>query len=424
MVIYKQEHEILPDEFGSYHWNESFNGKKLFKWTEPNFNSDKWAYQTYFRIGAEWIDSKNALIVTTKKGLENIDFISMFMSCFDSHIAQERFSSIYDIDFDKPLVKSDVLCNVLNPLIVIHFLSVVEKIVSKGLKKDYMIKEENIHKVKGRVKLLENERKNAVNKRFDRFFCQHDEFSLDNCENRLIKKALVLSNTMIDQMRFHKNHDTINSKYIKCLSAFENISDQVEFWEVGNVKTNKLYPEYNEAIRLAKLIIKRCDSSITRNNNIKEDTPPFWIDMSLLFEVYVYGLLYKTYGKSVIYQEPGYTGSPDFLFKSDSEKLIMDTKYIPRFADTNNNIDTYIVRQLSGYCRDNKILEKLGYNIENRNSAPVVPCVIIYPCEDNGNTLPPEFDGEKTIIEQSRQENNLLCFYRLCIPLPIINKTK
>ena len=80
----------------------------------------------------------------------------MFMSCFDSHIAQERFSSIYDIDFDKPLVKSDVLCNVLNPLIVIHFLSVVEKIVSKGLKKDYMIKEENIHKVKGRVKLLEN----------------------------------------------------------------------------------------------------------------------------------------------------------------------------------------------------------------------------------------------------------------------------
>lgn len=424
MVIYKQEHEILPDEFSPYHWNESFNGKSLFKWTEPLKDGEPWSYKTYFRIGAEWINDEDALVVTTRPGLENIDFVSMFMSCFDSCIEQDRFSTIYDINFNKPRIKSEVLCNVLNPLIVIHFLTIVERIVSKGLKKDYMTKNDNIPKVKGRVKLLENERKNVLFKRFDRFSCQYDEFTLDNYHNRLIKKALVFLRSMVHQMRCHKKYDSINSKYIKCMSAFDGISDQVEFWEVGNIKSNKLFPEYNEALRLAKLILKRCDYSITKESNLSEYTPPFWIDMSLLYELYVYRLLRKTYGNSVKYQERGITGNPDFLFVSDTEKLLMDTKYIPRFADTNNKIDTYIVRQLSGYCRDNKILERLGYNIENRNSAPVVPCVIIYPCEDNGNTLPSEFDGGKTIIEQSRQENNLLCFYRLCIPLPIINKTK
>lgn len=421
MVIYKQEHEILPDKFNPYQWNELFNGKQLFKWTEPLKNGDSWSYKTYYRIGAEWINEENALVVTTRQNLENIDFVSMFMSCFNSDIEQDRFSTIYDIDFNKPRIKSKVLCNVLNPLIVIHFLTIVERIVSKGLKKDYMTKNDNIHKVKGRIKLIENERKNVVFKRFDWFSCQYDEFTLDNYQNRLIKKALVFLRSMVHQMRLHRKYDSINSKYIKCLSAFDDISDQVEFWEVGNIKTNKLFPEYNEAIRLAKLILKRCDYSVTKDSDLSEHTPPFWIDMSLLFELYVYGLLRKTYGDSVKYQEGGVTGYPDFLFVSNTEKLVMDTKYIPRFANTSNNIDTYIVRQLSGYSRDNKILNRLGYNIENPKSIPVVPCVIIYPCENSENTLPQEFDKNKTILEQSTKDDNLLFFYRLRIALPINN---
>lgn len=418
---YIKEHETLPQEFDPQKWNDSFVGKKLFKWTEPLNENDNWAYKAYYRIGTEWIDKENALIVTTKQGLENIDFVSMFLQCFDSGIELARLSAIYDIELDKPPINAKSLSTVLNPLIEIHFLTVVEKIVSMGLKKDYMPRTENLKKVKGRISPLRNERRNAIFKRFDRFYCTYDEFTLDNYENRLIKKALLLSSCLLLQMSNHRKFDKIQSKYIKCLSAFEYVSDQVEHWEVRNVKTNKLYPEYNEAVRLAKMILKRTDSSIHRNSTILDSTPPFWIDMSLLYELYVYGLLRKTYGNSVMYQENGVTGKPDFMFCSDSEKLILDTKYIPRFDNNSNQLDTDIIRQLSGYCRDAKLLKRLRYNcVSAPDSIPVIPCVIIYPKEKTDNPGLFCLDAKKTIIEQCIQDESLLYFYRLCINLPTI----
>ncbi len=72
--------------------------------------------------------------------------------------------------------------------------------------------------------------------------------------------------------------------------------------------------------------------------------------MSLLYEHYVYGMLNDAYGNKIQYQFCGKTGKPDFLYCSSSYEAILDTKYIPKYAY--NPLDTYVVRQLSGYSRD------------------------------------------------------------------------
>lgn len=51
-----------------------------------------------------------------------------------------------------------------------------------------MSETENLNKLKGRIDILKNERKNIILKRFDRVFCRFQEYSENTIENRLIKK--------------------------------------------------------------------------------------------------------------------------------------------------------------------------------------------------------------------------------------------
>ena len=47
---------------------------------------EPWGYYASYVIGAEWIDENEALVVTTKRGMEEIDFLAMFMTCFSSNM--------------------------------------------------------------------------------------------------------------------------------------------------------------------------------------------------------------------------------------------------------------------------------------------------------------------------------------------------
>ena len=79
-MIQLQEHDIIS---GVNAQTEKFEKLSLVSWDKP-MNGYSWGYYASYRIGAEWIDENEALVVTTKRGMENIDFLSMFMTCFSS----------------------------------------------------------------------------------------------------------------------------------------------------------------------------------------------------------------------------------------------------------------------------------------------------------------------------------------------------
>ncbi len=162
-----QEHERLDIEQDARYGN-----LRLVRWDKP-MEYDQWGYYASYVIGAEWIDETEALVVTTKRGMEEIDFLTIFMTCFSSDLSIESFAEIYNVDSEAPAIHAPSLKGVLSPLIVLHFLGVVSRI--KSLKKGYVHYSENLKKVKGHIRVMKNECKNIASKRFDRVYCDYDE---------------------------------------------------------------------------------------------------------------------------------------------------------------------------------------------------------------------------------------------------------
>ena len=393
---------------------ERFENLSLVSWSKP-FDSSPWGYYASYRIGAEWVDDKEQLIVTPKREMRRIDFLSMFMTCFSSNLAIDSFSNIYEIDFDQPPISAPSLRTVVSPLIVLHFLGIVSRI--KTLKRGYVHHCENLKKVKGHIAILKNERLNVSLKRYDRIYCNYDELSVDIPENRILKKALLFTQRLIDRMGENRHsYLAIRQKISKCLMLFENVSDDVGLRDVKLIKGHKLYRDYAEAIRLAKMVLRHFDYSINKVGEENGQVVPFVLDMSLLYEHYVYGLLHEAYKDRIEYQFPGLTGRPDFLYKGVSFKAILDTKYIPRYDVA--PLDNDVIRQLSGYARDLKILKKLGYECDEDSSTPLVPCIIIYPEETVGPANP--FLGKTLSSLCTNKVNDLIRFYKIAIPVPCI----
>lgn len=410
-MIQLREHERLQCN-GSYvqKRENKYNSLQLVRWIESQEKERPCGYYASFKIGAEWIDKQECLIVTTKRHMEHIDFMRMFMTCFTSNLALDSFSKIYRIDIDKPNIKAPALQSVVSPLIVLHFLGIVSRI--KELKKGYIHRIENIQKVKGHILILKNDRTNISTKRYDRVFCKYSEYSVDIPENKLIKKALLFSQYILNRLNCPSTSTTkIKQIFSKALVLFDCVSDEVEIRQVKQLRAHKLFTDYDEAIRLAKLILQMFDYNMSNVIHNDGTVVPFWLDMSLLYEHYVYGLLYEAYREKICYQFQSKTGRPDFLYKLKDHSAILDTKYIPKYE--NESLDTYVVRQLSGYARDRRILKHLQY----RKEAPI-SCVIIYPKE--GKQIRNPFLNQP-LEELFTAIPELLAFYKIEVSLPVLS---
>ena len=415
-MIQLQEHGRLTLNGIPVEYDKRYNNLELIQWGKP-MDKSPLGYYASFKIGAEWIDNKETLVVTAKRGIDKIDFLRMFMTCFTSDLALDSFTDIYKIDLDKPPILAPVLSSVVSPLIVIHFISVVNRI--KSLKRGYVHYQKNLKKVKGHIKLLKNERLNIAIKRYDRMFCEYDDYSVDIPENRLLKKAILFSQVLINNMSHnHLVYPPIKLFITKALKKFDNVGDDVDIKSVGQIRSHKLFNEYSEAIRLAKIILKHFDYSINNVSISNNKITPFVLDMSLLYEHYVYGLLHEAYHDKIVYQFKGKTGKPDFLYKSKGFKAILDAKYMPQCEE--NLLAKDVVRQLSGYSRDLPILRHLGYDdMKEDSQIPTVPCIIIYPEKENNVHNP--FKNKNLSELCTRHYPNLSKFYGISIPVPTLS---
>lgn len=340
--------------------------------------SNEW---TSYYVGASWLTDKQAIVVVPKPISEDLniktDFIEMYISALKFAPSADYFSKFYGIDFSKPSIYSDVLNEQLTPLLIVHYLSCLKPIISHGLKKDYVIREENLQsKIKGRILLQNNLQKNIFTQRYDKVFCKFQEYTVDNPENRLLKKALTFSLNFLKSLASISYHKSLNELIVQInqmKASFYQVSDEIKFNEIKSLRKNKLFKDYSNAIKLARMILQRFDYSISKSDCIQKSVPPFWIDMSRLYEVYVYSKLEEAYPGQIKFQVSGHSKSAvDFIHVRDG--LILDTKYKVRYQNSNRAIMDD-VREISGYARDKMILNHFDKSIRHS----VIPCVIIYP---------------------------------------------
>ncbi|WP_343585994.1 hypothetical protein [Flavobacterium sp.] len=391
--------------------SENLDLKNNFK-LGLSFDNYGQLWSSYY-IGIDWLKEKESYIAVEPK-IENLDYVKMFVHCLHHPEISKFLKEVYHIDFQKPAIETQNASWDVTPFLVVHFISLIETITKQGLKSNYIVKDENLNgKIKGKILFSQQLKKNIVSKREDKIFCRFQEYSKDCLENRLLKKALLFVQRYTTKHLDKQKYKHLLQKQNRLLPVFDNISENISYSEIKRIKINSLYKEYVEAIDLAKQILIRFGYSyFNADNKSEKKFPPFWIDMSKLFELYVYSLLKDAYGSKIIFQlsddgkrqTHGHYGDIDFM-KLD-EKILLDTKYKDSYMQR-GKYKIEDIRQLSGYARDWKVLKKLNI----LSNEKVIDCIIIYPNKTSENNFKDRELKEEEIFQFTK-------FYKCGIKLP------
>lgn len=368
-----------------------------------------------YYIGADWLVEKQLALVVLPK-VENIDFVQMLVGALSvsGQAEADYFAQCYGIELGQAPIDSKAAQNLLTPLMLIHYLSLVERLMRYGLRKDYRTVEENVRgKVRGHLMLHRHLRMNVTAKKEDMAFCRYQVYTEDIPINRLLKRALVFTEKMLQEyISNHASYAAIHCKMNRVMTAFEGVSDELEISQVQYVPQNALYRHYADAVKVAKAILRRYDYSLSNISQTYSETPPFWIDMSRLYEVYVLGKLREQYANQILFQVQGY-GQSKVDYVHVGEKLIIDAKYKPRYEDTNKGL-LDDVREISGYARDKKILKAGGMDEDGGRE---VRCLIVYPTDTCSLKAS---DISKQLWERADEIEAFMNFRKIGVEVPMM----
>ena len=417
--------EDVPEDIASQLSEIVFNGledkKCVFFSYHAKTDIPQNIHTNYF-IGTDWIDKQHQLAIFVEPKLNKeefqTDYLTMLMDCLRHPEISNYLKDLYEIKFDTPTIELNQNRDLLTPLLVIHFLNIVKEIVRKGLKKSFYFTEQNINsRIKGKILISKTIKLDHFRCKPTYSFCRYQDFGYDNLENRLLKKALTFVQKYLPVLFKNVNQrpgkkDTFNyfiETFNYILPAFQMVNDDIDYNETKVFKSNIFYKEYEEGLRLAKMILKRFGYNI---KNIDQGglitVPPFWIDMSKLFELYVLGLLKDRFGNKVEYHFKSPDNELDYLLDGDGYQMVIDAKYKTKYQD---DIDINDIRQVSGYARLNDVYERFGKDPDR-----VIDCLIIYVDQQKGLIDLKEVDF---LIEKNKIEN-YIHFYKVPVKLPFI----
>lgn len=211
-------------------------------------------------------------------------------------------------------------------IFITMFLNELNKLIQKGLKSDYITREENSKFLKGKLKISEQINYNSIHK--ERFFIEYQEFITDRIENRLIKTAL--------EFLYKKSTSNTNKKRIReFIFVFDEIkiSHNVKV-DFGKIKINRQMKDYEQILIWAKTFLLGNSFSPYKGNDVAF---ALLFDMNLLFESYV-GSYLKKHGLKVKLQDSSHHLAyinnkgqfrlrPDFIINTDEQIIIADTKW-------------------------------------------------------------------------------------------------
>lgn len=402
--------------------------------------ADKYHLNLSYYVGVDWIPETEQVIYVAPKlnpktkengtpddnvkfeDIQQTDYLGMLFSALKHPEIAKETDNLFEIKWEKEYISIDSKLDLLTPLLVVQFLRIIHEIVRKGLKKSYYRVEQNLYsKVKGRILVGQTIKQNLLKNKPLNTYCTFDEFGVNGLENRLLKKALVFIRRYLPTLKIPHSEKYTTEMLNYIMPAFDFVSEEVNLNDIKHSKTNAFYKEYEDGIRLAKLILKRFGYNITNTQQTSILTPPFWIDMSKLFELYVWGLLIPKYGSEVIFQFQSSYGKLDYLLTK--RRMIVDAKYKTYYNEEFKTLGkkrkeqiASDIRQVSGYARDTKVLLKLGKSkVEQLNYIP--DCLIIYPVlanDSDDHSDPIEIDLIKTEIKEFVQ------FYKLPVKIPVI----
>lgn len=210
--------------------------------------------------------------------------------------AIEQNEIFYFFESEKPIKVDDGISNENSIITVTVFLILLRLLCKRPLMGRMLKEDENLTgKVKGKIVIEKNIRKNTMHGRNDRFYCQYLRFTDDIFENQILKAALKKAKRFIaDYLGDYCKDNNYVSLIAYCSNALRHISDiRCSGSACKGLKFSGCYTYYKPVMIMAKMILD--DISIESNGNIITTgyIVPYAISMDKLFEVYVRAYLKK-----------------------------------------------------------------------------------------------------------------------------------
>lgn len=348
-----------------------------------------------------------------------LDYLNMLLQVTSVEDSNREINDLLKIDWLSQPIKIKQKDDRLTPFLIVRFLQILKNIVRKGLKKNYYKVQENLtNRVKGKILVGQHIKQNVLKNRFTTTYCEYQEFGYDHAENRFLKKVLQFVTAYLENNTslFETIYSDIQHAINYCRPAFELISDEVNDNELKHTKYNPFYKDYNEALQTGRHILKRFAYNITQTSETEIATPPFWIDMPRLFELYVYSKMVAANPsdkKQIHFQFKTYGNALDILVSKPNFQMVVDAKYKLYYKTGQIHKD---IRQVAGYARLKKVRKQLNLNEKDDTN---IDCLIIYPDIENGIEIL-SFDN----IRSNRKEVAAYYkVYKLGVKLPVLNQS-
>jgi 5-methylcytosine-specific restriction enzyme subunit McrC len=426
-IIYISEHfdntllQNVPDHLKLVLTNppyaRAFQYKQEMLCFRLGYNKEQFTADSNYFVGIDWlVPGKAAIYVEPKLNDQlQVDYLGMLLNSLEAEENHRHLEGLFHVDYDQPWITIPEQKDRLSMILIIQFLTTVHHIVTKGLKNSYYRITENLNsRIKGKILVGRQIKENVSRNRLTKTVCNYQEHGLNTRENQFLKLVLQFVSSYLNRKRHFfnsKQHRQLCDMLNYCLSAFFHVDTLKQMHVPVHITKNIFYREYERAIQIGNYILRRFSFNLNKAGSSQTTTPPFWIDMSKLFELYVFGKIKKHFAApgAVTYQDSFAGGkATDILIRHEGYKCVIDCKYKPRLI--NQSPDLSDKRQLAGYTRLKSVYKQLGMTYQT-----VIPGVIIYSHQECNPEIAPEmlFDKENRIEEY-------IDFYKVGISLPVL----
>ena len=272
-----------------------------------------------------------------------------------------------------------------------QFLLAVGSLVKRGLRSDYVARQDNLFALRGRLLVARQISQNLV--RRDRFFTEHDEFSQDRAENRLIHTAFRHVLTLCRSRE--------SQRVARELSfVFSDVPPSVDVaQDIQRIRLDRGMGYYESALDWAKLILQGLSPISGMGSH---HAPSLLFPMEAVFEAYVEKHLARQLRTDFVLKAQAssqhlvahddqrwFRLKPDLLVKQkQTTRLVLDTKWKLLDAAKKNGREKYQLSQADFYQ-----LYAYGHHYLDGTG----DIVLIYPKTDTFTEPLPVFDFPKAI---------------------------
>ena len=292
-------------------------------------------------VGGKFIQARNYVgVLQTKSGL-TIEILPKIADKNDAERSKAVFIKMLRTLKNFPF-KSSNLASLKTqnlPLLEIFismFLCELEALVKKGIKSDYVVLDDNLNFLKGKLNINEQIKRNSVHK--ERFYVGYSEFLSDIKINRIIKTTL--------KFLYKKSNSSKNQQKIReLLFIFDEVSECEDYKNFfAKLVINRQVKHYEQTLLWCKIFL--LGNSFTPHNG-DDLALALLFDMNALFESYVGNFIKKSFPGTILQHSEKYLVEepksfklrPDIFLEGD---FIADTKWkIVKSRDDISQADLY-----------------------------------------------------------------------------------